>query len=50
LRSHFVTSKPSPPRASTNTPLEWLRLTIDPRTPEVFSWENVVYCQTLTCP
>jgi hypothetical protein len=30
-------------QGSTNTPREWLRLTIDPRTPQVFSWENVVY-------
>jgi hypothetical protein len=30
-------------QGSTNTPSEWLRLTIDPRSPEVFSWENVVY-------
>ncbi len=30
-------------QGSTNHPSEWLRLTIDPRTPEVFSWENVVY-------
>ena len=30
-------------QGSTNTPREWLRLTIDPRTPQVFNWENVVY-------
>ncbi len=30
-------------QGSTNTPSEWLRLTIDPRAPQVFSWENVVY-------
>ena len=30
-------------QGSTNKPSEWLRLTIDPRSPEVFSWENVVY-------
>jgi hypothetical protein len=30
-------------QGSTNTPSEWLRLTIDPRLPGVFSWENVVY-------
>src|SRR5262245_34443228 len=30
-------------QGSTNTPSEWLRLTIDPRSPDVFSWENVVY-------
>jgi hypothetical protein len=31
-------------QGSTNKPAEWLRLTIDPRSPAVFSWENVVYC------
>ncbi len=30
-------------QGSTNKPSEWLRLTIDPRSPQVFSWENVVY-------
>ena len=30
-------------QGSTNDPSEWLRLTIDPRTPEVFDWTNVVY-------
>jgi hypothetical protein len=25
-------------------PSEWLRLTIDPRSAKVFSWDNVVYC------
>jgi len=30
-------------QGSTNEPSEWLRLTIDPRSPGVFSWENVVY-------
>ena len=30
-------------QGSTNHPSEWLRLTIDPHTPGVFSWENVVY-------
>ena len=30
-------------QGSTNTPSEWLRLTIEPRLPGVFSWENVVY-------
>ena len=30
-------------QGSTNTPREWLRLTIDPHSPGVFSWENVVY-------
>jgi hypothetical protein len=33
-------------QGSTNDPAEWLRLTIDPRTRQVFSWENVVYCST----
>jgi len=39
-------------QGSTNAPAEWLRLTIDPRTPEVFSWTNVVYCAspTTACP
>jgi hypothetical protein len=32
-------------QGSTNAPAEWLRLTIDPRTPQVFSWKNVVYCK-----
>jgi len=35
---------------STNKPREWLRLTIDPRAPQIFSWENVVYCDDTTCP
>jgi len=30
-------------QGSTNTPWEWLKLTIDPRAPGVFSWTNVVY-------
>src|SRR5262249_44343221 len=37
-------------QGSTNKPREWLRLTIDPRAPEIFSWENVVYCDDTTCP
>jgi hypothetical protein len=37
-------------QGSTNKPREWLRLTIDPRSPGVFSWENVVYCDDTTCP
>jgi hypothetical protein len=37
-------------QGSTNKPREWLRLTIDPRSPAVFSWENVVYCDDTTCP
>jgi hypothetical protein len=36
-------------QGSTNTPLEWLRLTIDPRSEAIFSFENVVVCQTLPC-
>jgi hypothetical protein len=31
-------------QGSTNAPAEWLRLTIDPRGPQVFSWVNVPYC------
>jgi hypothetical protein len=31
-------------QGSTNDPGEWLRLRIDPRTSQVFSWQNVVYC------
>jgi len=31
-------------QGSTNAPAEWLRLTIDPSTKEVFSWTNVPYC------
>ena len=37
-------------QGSTNKPREWLRLTIDPRSPQIFSWENVVYCDDTTCP
>lgn len=32
-------------QGSTNAPAEWLRLTIDARKPQPFSWENVVYCK-----
>lgn len=34
-------------QGSTNSPSEWLKLTIDPNTPNVFSWQNVCYlnCQ-----
>ena len=32
-------------QGSTNAPAEWLRLTIDPRDVDVFSWENVPYCK-----
>jgi hypothetical protein len=31
-------------QGSTNKPAEWLRLTIDARKPNVFSWQNVPYC------
>jgi hypothetical protein len=31
-------------QGSTNAPAEWLRLTIDTRTHDVFSWTNVAYC------
>jgi hypothetical protein len=39
-------------QGSTSAPAEWLRLTIDLRKPEVFSWENVVYCRDplASCP
>jgi hypothetical protein len=38
-------------QGSTNNPREWLRLTIDPRDSNVFSWSNVVYCDVnTTCP
>jgi hypothetical protein len=35
-------------QGSTTAPAEWLRLTIDPRTREVFSWKNVAYCTNPT--
>jgi hypothetical protein len=31
-------------QGSTSAPAEWLRLTIDTRTSQVFSWRNVPYC------
>ncbi len=31
-------------RGATEKPAVWLRLTIDTRTPQVFSWTNVPYC------
>jgi hypothetical protein len=31
-------------QGSTNAPAEWLKLKIDTRTTQVFSWENVAYC------
>ncbi|HXZ25654.1 MAG TPA: hypothetical protein VEI24_05475, partial [Nitrospiria bacterium] len=30
-------------QGSTNHPSEWLKLTIDPDSPAVFSWVNVIY-------
>jgi len=32
-------------QGSTNAPAEWLRLTIDPRKGDIFSWRNVAYCK-----
>ena len=32
-------------QGSTNAPAEWLRLTIDPGKPQIFSWQNVPYCK-----
>jgi Calcineurin-like phosphoesterase len=32
-------------QGSTTAPAEWLRLTIDPESPTVFSWVNVPYCK-----
>jgi len=39
-------------QGSTSAPAEWVRLTINPHSPEVFSWENVVYCANplVSCP
>jgi hypothetical protein len=37
-------------QGSTNKPREWLRLTIDPRSSQIFTWQNVVYCDDTTCP
>jgi hypothetical protein len=39
-------------QGSTSAPAEWLRLTIDPHSAEVFSWRNVPYCANPTgsCP
>jgi hypothetical protein len=31
-------------QGSTNAPAEWLKLKIDPRKPQPFSWSNVAYC------
>jgi len=35
-------------QGSTNAPAEWLRLTINPNTAGLFSWENVPYCNDPT--
>jgi hypothetical protein len=35
-------------QGSTNKPREWLRLTVDPQSPGVFSWQNVIYCNDTT--
>ena len=32
-------------QGSTTAPAEWLRLSVDPASPQVFSWENVPYCR-----
>ncbi|MDB5863304.1 MAG: putative transrane protein [Betaproteobacteria bacterium] len=32
-------------QGSTTAPAEWVRLTVDPDSPSVFSWENVPYCK-----
>ena len=39
-------------QGSTSAPAEWLRLTIDPHSPGVFSWENDAYCSNpaVSCP
>jgi hypothetical protein len=40
-------------QGSTNAPAEWLRLTIDTRKNQPFSWTNVAYCadpNTNICP
>jgi hypothetical protein len=31
-------------QGSTNKPARWLRLTIDPRKQQPFSWKNIPYC------
>ncbi len=36
-------------QGSTNLPHEWLRVSIDPRAPWVFTWEHVVYCAADPC-
>ena len=35
-------------QGSTNSPAEWVKLTIDTRTAAVFSWQNVVWCTNAT--
>ena len=32
-------------QGSTTAPSQFLRLTVDPHSPQVFSWENVAYCK-----
>lgn len=32
-------------QGSTTAPAEWLRLSVDPRKKDVFSWQNVPYCR-----
>lgn len=32
-------------QGSTTAPAEWLRIKIDPRSKDIFSWENVAYCK-----
>ncbi|HYR37395.1 MAG TPA: metallophosphoesterase [Burkholderiales bacterium] len=39
-------------QGSTSEPAEWLRLTIDPHSADVFTWRNVAYCAhpAVSCP
>ncbi len=37
-------------QGATNTPREWVRLTIDPHTSEICSWKNVVHEDLTPCP
>ncbi|HSQ81875.1 MAG TPA: hypothetical protein VLU54_12215 [Casimicrobiaceae bacterium] len=37
-------------QGANNEPREWLRVAIDPRTSQVFTWQNVSYCDDTTCP
>jgi hypothetical protein len=49
---HHTAAVPNLVRAvvqgSTNAPAEWLKVTIEPGNPSVFSWSNVVYCTVPT--